>query len=95
MKVKCPGCQQDVEWHQKSAFRPFCSKRCQLIDLGQWANEDQDEIEQNPFFFPDPDKIGELETYMQALTKEGNSIGAQVTVVAKQVPVIRLNHCKK
>ncbi|EAS47621.1 chorismate synthase [gamma proteobacterium HTCC2207] len=47
----------------------------------------QDEIEQNPFFFPDPDKIGELETYMQALTKEGNSIGAQVTVVAKQVPV--------
>ena len=47
----------------------------------------QDEIEQNPFFFPDPDKIGELETYMQALTKEGNSIGAQVTAVAKQVPV--------
>jgi chorismate synthase len=47
----------------------------------------QDEIEQNPFFFPDPDKVGELETYMQALTKEGNSIGAQVTVVAKQVPV--------
>ena len=47
----------------------------------------QDEIEQNPFFFPDPDKIAELETYMQALTKEGNSIGAQVTVVAKQVPV--------
>ena len=47
----------------------------------------QDEIEQNPFFFPDPDKIGELETYMQALTKEGDSIGAQVTVVAKQVPV--------
>ena len=45
------------------------------------------EIEQNPFFFPDPDKIAELETYMQALTKEGNSIGAQVTVVAKQVPV--------
>ncbi|ETN92472.1 Chorismate synthase [Gammaproteobacteria bacterium MOLA455] len=47
----------------------------------------QSEIEQNPFFFPDPDKIAELETYMQDLTKEGNSIGAQVTVVAKQVPV--------
>jgi len=47
----------------------------------------QEEIEKNPFFFPDPDKIAELETYMQALTKEGNSIGAQVTVVAKQVPV--------
>jgi chorismate synthase len=48
---------------------------------------DQDQIEQNPFFFPDPDKISELETYMQALGKEGNSIGAQVTVVAKNMPV--------
>ena len=48
---------------------------------------DQDQIEQNPFFFPDPVKISELETYMQALGKEGNSIGAQVTVVAKNMPV--------
>jgi len=45
------------------------------------------EIENNPFFFPDAGKIAELETYMQALTKEGNSIGAQVTVVAQHVPV--------
>jgi chorismate synthase len=48
---------------------------------------EQSQIEQNPFFFPDPDKVAELETYMQALTKEGNSIGAQVTVVAKNMPV--------
>jgi chorismate synthase len=47
----------------------------------------RDEIEKNPFFFPDPDKVAELESYMQALGKEGNSIGAQVTVVAKNMPV--------
>lgn len=43
-------------------------------------------IEQNAFFFPDPDKIRELETLMDRLRKEGNSIGAQVTVVAEGVP---------
>ena len=47
----------------------------------------REEIEQNPFFFPDPDQIADLETYMQALSKEGNSIGAQVTVIAKNMPV--------
>ena len=48
---------------------------------------EQSEIENNPFFFPDPHKVAELETYMQALSKEGNSIGAKVTVVAKNMPV--------
>ena len=37
--VKCPTCDTDVIWQASSAFRPFCSKRCQLIDLGEWANE--------------------------------------------------------
>ncbi|MDF2178422.1 DNA gyrase inhibitor YacG [Aliiglaciecola sp. CAU 1673] len=40
MKVKCPTCQKDVEWGEKSPYRPFCSKRCQLIDLGEWAAEE-------------------------------------------------------
>jgi chorismate synthase len=48
---------------------------------------DQAEIENNPFFFPDAGKVAELETYMQALSKEGDSIGAKVTVVAKNMPV--------
>ena len=55
-----------------------------LIVAQQFVRE---EIEQNPFFFPDPDQIADLETYMQALSKEGNSIGAQVTVIAKNMPV--------
>ena len=47
---------------------------------------DWDIIDSNPFFCPDPDKIPELETYMDALRKEGNSIGARVNVVATGVP---------
>lgn len=37
--VTCPQCGKEVEWGEKSLFRPFCSERCKLIDLGQWANE--------------------------------------------------------
>ena len=44
-------------------------------------------IENNPFFFPDPSKVKELEAYMQALLKQGNSIGAKVSVVAENMPV--------
>lgn len=39
--VKCPHCQKSVEWSAKSPFRPFCSKRCQMIDLGEWAAEEK------------------------------------------------------
>ena len=37
MKVKCPTCRQKTEW-ENNPFRPFCSERCKLIDLGAWAN---------------------------------------------------------
>lgn len=39
MKVSCPTCETAVEWNNQSPYRPFCSKRCQLIDLGEWAEE--------------------------------------------------------
>jgi len=45
-----------------------------------------EEIDNNPFFCPDPDKIDEMETYMDNLRKEGDSIGARITVVATGVP---------
>lgn len=48
---------------------------------------EQSVIETNPFFFPDADKVPELETYMKALSKEGNSVGAKVSVVARHMPV--------
>ena len=43
-------------------------------------------IENNPFFFPDESKVEELEKYMDALRKEGNSIGARINVTANNVP---------
>ena len=44
------------------------------------------EVERNPFFSPDAELVAELETYMDALRKERNSIGARVTVTATGVP---------
>jgi endogenous inhibitor of DNA gyrase (YacG/DUF329 family) len=37
--VLCPTCQKTVVWSAASPFRPFCSERCKLIDLGDWAAE--------------------------------------------------------
>ncbi len=37
-KIKCPQCSKMVAW-QGNPHRPFCSERCRLIDLGQWADE--------------------------------------------------------
>ena len=37
--VKCPHCGKAVAWTPESPFRPFCSERCKLIDLGAWASE--------------------------------------------------------
>ncbi len=53
----CPICHKPVEW-KDNRFRPFCSERCQTIDLGAWASEEYsvpsdeappfEEIERNP-----------------------------------------------
>lgn len=43
-------------------------------------------VNDNAFFCPDPEKIPQLEEYMQALIKEGNSVGAKVSVVASGMP---------
>jgi len=37
--VACPRCGISVEWTPANAYRPFCSERCKMIDLGQWATE--------------------------------------------------------
>ncbi|ADP10006.1 MULTISPECIES: DNA gyrase inhibitor YacG [Erwinia] len=39
--VNCPTCGKQVIWDKLSTWRPFCSKRCQLIDLGEWAAEEK------------------------------------------------------
>ncbi|WP_144821885.1 chorismate synthase [Marinobacter piscensis] len=59
-----------------------------LSELGPIRAEklDWDQIHQNPFFCPDVDKVPEMEAYMDALRKEGDSIGARINVVADNVP---------
>jgi endogenous inhibitor of DNA gyrase (YacG/DUF329 family) len=37
-RVKCPTCGREIDWAE-SPFRPFCSERCRLIDLGAWLSE--------------------------------------------------------
>jgi endogenous inhibitor of DNA gyrase (YacG/DUF329 family) len=37
--VKCPTCKRPVEWSPDSTYRPFCSDRCRLVDLGAWFGE--------------------------------------------------------
>ena len=50
------------------------------------AIKDWDQVEQNPFFCADADKLEALDELMRGLKKEGDSIGAKVTVVADGVP---------
>ena len=37
MRVKCPRCGKESEW-EGNRWRPFCSERCKLLDLGAWAS---------------------------------------------------------
>ena len=39
MKVKCPTCGNETEYAATNRWRPFCSERCKLIDLGAWADD--------------------------------------------------------
>ena len=55
-KVNCPQCGSVTEYSEKNLHRPFCSERCKMIDLGDWAEEkfsvpseeipDEEDIEQ-------------------------------------------------
>ena len=59
-----------------------------LSQLGPFelAASDLSVINDNPFFCADPDRVPELEAYMDQIRKEGDSIGAKIQVIAKQVP---------
>jgi len=60
-----------------------------LSQMGEVKAElkDWDAVEQNPFFCADPDKVDALDALIRDLKKDGDSVGAKVTVVAEQVPV--------
>jgi len=40
-KISCPTCNKQNTWKHENVFRPFCSDRCKLIDLGEWASENR------------------------------------------------------
>ncbi|UCD84363.1 MAG: DNA gyrase inhibitor YacG [Deltaproteobacteria bacterium] len=39
LQIKCPVCNKLIPW-KRNPYRPFCSERCRLIDLGAWASEE-------------------------------------------------------
>ncbi len=56
-KVNCPHCKRQCEW-QDNPWRPFCSERCKLIDLGAWFQE-RHAIPGEPVEIPDADPDAE------------------------------------
>lgn len=38
--IACPQCGKQKEWSTENQYRPFCSERCRMIDLGAWAAEE-------------------------------------------------------
>ncbi len=60
-----------------------------LAQLGPIRTDEDkqwDTIDDNPFFCPDPSRVAELEAFMDGLRKSGDSVGARVNVVARNVP---------
>jgi endogenous inhibitor of DNA gyrase (YacG/DUF329 family) len=53
-KIKCPSCGKPMVWNTENPWRPFCSERCKLIDLGDWIEERHR--------IPDSDPHSELES---------------------------------
>jgi len=51
-EVSCPNCGRPVAWTPAERWRPFCSERCRLIDLGEWLSEEK-RIPGAPAHLPD------------------------------------------
>jgi hypothetical protein len=56
-RVKCPTCKKTGDWFA-TAYGPFCSKRCKLVDLGKWLGEEHRVSEPlRPDHSPDSEKL--------------------------------------
>jgi endogenous inhibitor of DNA gyrase (YacG/DUF329 family) len=40
-RVRCPTCKRELEWTEQFPWRPFCSERCKMVDLGAWFAEER------------------------------------------------------
>ncbi|MEQ9620146.1 MAG: DNA gyrase inhibitor YacG [Deltaproteobacteria bacterium] len=63
MKIKCPKCGKEVLW-ENNKWRPFCSERCRMVDLGAWisegykiSGESSEEEAREPGSLPDEDDL--------------------------------------
>lgn len=56
-KLPCPMCEQPAEQGRDNAWRPFCSERCKLLDLGKWLDGDY-RIPGPPAKIPEDDHTG-------------------------------------
>ena len=65
--VKCPGCGREIEY-EGNEFRPFCSERCKLLDLGAWADEEYALPAEG--IVPNEEDLAEIERALRE--KEGN-----------------------
>ncbi|MGC2444391.1 DNA gyrase inhibitor YacG [Candidatus Binatus sp.] len=46
--MKCPICKKPADLSPRNRFRPFCSERCQMIDLGTWVSGDYEKQDSQP-----------------------------------------------
>jgi endogenous inhibitor of DNA gyrase (YacG/DUF329 family) len=57
LKIKCPNCKEKFNYYS-SEFRPFCSDRCKMVDMGHWLNESYTvPIQKTPDAMPDLDEF--------------------------------------
>lgn len=55
IKLDCPTCGETIVWSEDYPYRPFCSERCKMIDLGEWASEGH-KIPGEPVILDDDDQ---------------------------------------
>ena len=68
--VNCPQCGEPTEFAPSNRYRPFCSERCRLIDLGAWAS-DQYRVAGDPL---DNDVLSEGDSELSGRQPNGNGL---------------------
>ncbi|MEP7270547.1 MAG: DNA gyrase inhibitor YacG [Acidobacteriota bacterium] len=63
---RCPGCHREAAW-QDNPWRPFCSERCQMADLGRWVSG-----EYRIPLVEDPESIGDHDLLRESEIDEQN-----------------------
>ena len=71
--VNCPQCGEATEFAPANRYRPFCSERCRLIDLGAWAS-DQYRVAGDPL---DNDVLSEGDSELSGRQRNGNGLGPE------------------